>query len=178
MQIRESLRFFTSELEKFKLSVRDLGERLEQLNRLQAEKDKRAARQVLYNVNKKILQCVVNATGIPSKEFWRRYRVCNFGAIELYADLLAVWPKVLDTLGLDSNMDPRTLWRQLKFGKQGLDQCVYTSLDKTSFDRLSYEELKARADSIFSDNLERSKDTFLDFLDLSVKLGGDLYDCR
>ncbi|GFR49652.1 hypothetical protein Agub_g11793 [Astrephomene gubernaculifera] len=131
-----------------------------------------AARQVLHNFNEKVLRKLVEMSRLPASVFWRRFRVSNFGTIERHPDLMAHWPSLLKVLDLPQHRTPRDLWEELKFGKTGLDEHVHEG----SYDKLPYDQLKAQADTIFSGKLEKGKETFLDFLELSVKLGGDLYE--
>ncbi|GFR49653.1 hypothetical protein Agub_g11794, partial [Astrephomene gubernaculifera] len=138
---------------------------------LATDRSRLAARQVLHNFNEKVLRKLIEMSKLPEKVFWGRFKVSNFGAIERHPDLMAHWPSLLKVLDLPQHRTPRDLWEELKFGKTGLDEYVHVG----SYDALPYDQLKAQADTIFSGNLEKGKETFLEFLDHSVKLGGDLY---
>lgn len=159
-----------------KLDIQELAQRVVKLERLatsrREDRQKLAVRQILYNFNEKVLRKVMELLHISDKIFWKCYPVSNFGAMERHPALMAVWPQVRECLGLDEAATPKALWDELKVGRARVDKFVHAD----SFDKLSYEQLKLGADNIFVGNIEFCKDIFFKFLDLSVKIGGDLYE--
>ncbi|GLC37484.1 hypothetical protein PLESTB_001859100 [Pleodorina starrii] len=175
-RLREGIHAVVELLLEAKLGLQELALRVDSLERLatsrQKDRQKLAVRQVLYNFNEKILRKVMELLHINAKIFWTRYPISNFGAMERHPDLMAVWPEVRECLGLDGAATPKALWNELKVGRERMGNFVHAE----NVDKLSYEELKLGADGIFVGDIEFCKDIFFKFLDLSVKIGGDLYE--